>query len=281
MTTPAAQRQVRGRMLDLTRGALMGVLNVTPDSFYDGGRYDDAEHAWTHAMELINDGADILDVGGESTRPGAAPVDVDEELRRVLPVVQRLARETDAVISVDTRHAAVARAALEAGAHIVNDVSALGDPAMAETIGAHGAGVVLMHMHGTPQTMQDAPLDADEVLAAVRDFLAARVARVLDAGIARNAIAIDPGLGFGKTFAANERLIARLDELCGIGAPVVLGASRKRFIGARTGRAAGDRLAGTLAAHVLAFERGARVFRVHDVAAARDALLMAAAILAA
>lgn len=281
MQQPATQWRARGRVLDVSRGAVMGVVNVTPDSFYDGGRYAEVERAVTHAQTLLQEGADIIDIGGESTRPGAAPVGVEEEMRRVVPVIERLARETDAVISVDTRHAEVARVALEAGAHIVNDVSALNDEGMAAVVAEYGAGAVLMHMHGTPATMQEAPLDADHVVDAVREFLGQRIAYAERAGIAREALAIDPGIGFGKSYAANERLLAELERLLEWRLPIVIGVSRKRFIGERTGREVEGRLAGTLAAQVLAFERGARVFRVHDVAAARDALRVAAAILAA
>lgn len=281
MPQPATQWRARGRVLDVSRGAVMGVVNVTPDSFYDGGRYAEMDRAVAHALALLQEGADIVDVGGESTRPGAVPVGVDEEIKRVVPVIERLACETDAVISVDTRHAAVARAALEAGAHIVNDVSALSDEGMATVVAEYGAGAVLMHMHGTPATMQEAPLNADRVVDVVREYLGQRIAYAERAGIARAALAVDPGIGFGKSYAANERLLAELERLLEWGLPIVIGVSRKRFIGERTGRDVEGRLAGTLAAQVLAFERGARVFRVHDVAAARDALRVTAAILAA
>lgn len=281
MQQPATQWRARGRVLDVSRGAVMGVVNVTPDSFYDGGRYAEVERAVKHARTLLQEGADIVDIGGESTRPGAAPVGVDEEMRRVVPVIERLARETDAVISVDTRHADVARAALEAGAHIVNDVSALRDEGMAAVVAEYDAGAVLMHMHGTPATMQEAPLDADQVVDVVYEYLGQRIAYAEGAGVAREALALDPGIGFGKSYAANERLLAELERLLDWKLPIVIGVSRKRFIGERTGRDVEGRLAGTLAAQVLAFERGARVFRVHDVAAARDALRVTAAILAA
>jgi len=281
MLLPATQWRVRGRVVDVTRGAVMGIVNVTPDSFYDGGRHADTARAIEHAKELLKEGADIIDVGGESTRPGAEPVEIEEELRRVVPVVARLARETEAVISIDTRHADVARAALGAGAHIVNDVSALGEAGMAGVIAEYGAGVVLMHMHGTPQTMQEAPLEAGEVVDTVHKYLASRVVYAERAGIAREALAVDPGIGFGKSSEGNERLIAELEVFLGWGVPVVIGVSRKRFIGVRTGREAEGRLAGTVAAEVLAYERGARVLRVHDVAAARDALNVTRAILAA
>lgn len=270
---------MRGRELDVGRGVLMGIVNVTPDSFYDGGRYLNPAQAVEHAKELIREGATIVDIGGESTRPGAQPVVAEEELQRVVPVVAKLAEETDAVVSVDTRHAVVARAALEAGAHIVNDVSALADEGMVEVVKEFGAGVILMHMHGTPATMQEQPLDAMEVVTCVLEFLEKRVAFALGAGIARAALAIDPGIGFGKTFLANERLIAELSTFMQLGLPIAIGVSRKRFIGARTGRDVEERLAGSLAAAVLAYERGARILRVHDVAATRDALAVAAGIL--
>ncbi|MCX7846966.1 MAG: dihydropteroate synthase [bacterium] len=278
---PAQRWRVRGRELDVGRGVVMGILNVTPDSFYDGGRYVDASRALAHARELMGEGAVIVDVGGESTRPGARPVAVEEELKRVLPVIEGLAGESEVVISVDTRHAEVAEQALRAGAHIVNDVSALADEGMAQVVAQYGAGVILMHMHGTPETMQDTPLQAGEVVREVKDFLAVRLKKAVERGIKKDALAVDPGIGFGKTFEANERLLAELEEFLEFGVPVVVGVSRKRFIGARTGREVQDRLAGSLAAAVLAYERGARVLRVHDVSATCDALRVADAILQA
>jgi len=257
---------------------LMGVVNVTPDSFSDGGLYLDPEAAIEHGRELVAAGAAILDVGGESTRPGADPVDAEEELRRVVPVVQGLGG-SDCGISVDTSKAAVAEAALDAGATIVNDVTALrGDPAMASLCAECGATVVLMHMLGDPRTMQSDPC-YDDVVAEVKDFLAERLAAAVAAGIAEERIWLDPGIGFGKTPAHNMELLRRLGELTELGRPLVIGTSRKSFIGKVDGSAAGERLGGTIASSVLAAAEGAEVLRVHDVAEVRQALAVAAAIL--
>ncbi len=261
---------------------LMGILNVTPDSFSDGGRFLHVEAAVAHARALVGEGADILDVGGESTRPGAQPVSAEEELRRVLPVVEALrAQALPARISIDTRKAAVARAALAAGAEIVNDVSALrADPEMAGVVASAGADCCLMHMRGEPATMQDDPRYEDVVFE-VRAFLQERVEFAAGAGIARERMLVDPGIGFGKTDAHNLELLRRLRELADLGVPVAVGTSRKGFLGRLlTGAGAGDRLAGTIVTNVIAFERGARVFRVHDVGPVRDALAVAAATLA-
>ena len=227
-------------------------------------------------VELAGEGADVLDVGGESTRPGADEVPVDEEMRRVVPAIAELARQVSVPLSIDTRRAAVARAALEAGACIVNDVSALGDPDMATVVRAAGAGVVLMHMRGTPADMQRDPR-YDDVVAEVRAFLAARLAAAVAAGIGRERIAIDPGLGFGKTTAHNLALLDALAQLADL-APVVVGASRKRFIGEVTGAPVDRRLAGSLTVALWCISRQASVLRVHDVAATRAALDMAAAL---
>jgi dihydropteroate synthase len=269
---------------------VMGIVNVTPDSFSDGGRYLDADAAVAHGRELHEQGADILDGGGESTRPGAEPVGVEEELRRVVPVVRALAREArGAQISVDTSKAAVARAALEAGASLVNDVTALrGDPEIAAVVAEWGADCCLMHMLGEPRTMQVRP-SYDDVVVEVGRFLAERLAAAVAAGIPEERILLDPGIGFGKTEQHNLELLRRLGELCSLGRPIVIGTSRKTFIGHIVARArgerepvpAGERLAGTIATNVLAFEAGARVFRVHDVAPAREALAVAAATLGA
>jgi dihydropteroate synthase len=255
---------------------VMGVVNVTPDSFSDGGRYIDAGTAITHALELEAEGAGILDIGGESTRPGAQPVDARAELDRVLPVIEGLReRGASAQISIDTSKAAVAAAALDAGAALVNDVTALrGDPAMAELVAARGVRCCLMHMLGEPRTMQDDPRYED-VVSDVKAFLEQRLAFAVAAGIAEERILLDPGIGFGKTAAHNLELLARLDELVAIGRPVVIGTSRKSFLGRVTGRSVDERLAATIATNVLAYERGARVFRVHDVAPVRDALVIA------
>jgi dihydropteroate synthase len=256
----------------------MGVVNVTPDSFSDGGLYLDPEAAIAHGRELAAVGAEILDVGGESTRPGAEAVSEEEELRRVIPVIQGLVA-TEAKVSVDTSKAAVAAAALEAGAEIVNDVTALrGDREMAALCAERGAIVVLMHMRGDPQTMQDDPRYED-VVAAVKAFLAGRLEAATAAGIAEDRVWLDPGIGFGKTAAHNMELLRRLGELRDLGRPLVIGTSRKSFIGKVDGSAAADRLGGTIASSVLAAAEGAEVLRVHDVAEVRQALAVATAIL--
>jgi dihydropteroate synthase len=257
---------------------LMGVVNVTPDSFSDGGLYLDAEAAIEHGRELVEQGAEILDVGGESTRPGAEPVSEEEELRRVEPVVAGLAG-ADAQISVDTSKAAVAVAALDAGAAIVNDVTALrGDSEMAGLCAERGAGVVLMHMRGDPRTMQDEPRYED-VVDEVKGFLVERVEAALAAGIVAERIWLDPGIGFGKTAAHNLELLRRLGELEELGRPLVVGTSRKSFIGRADGSPVDDRLGGTIASSVLAAAEGAEVLRVHDVAEIRQALVLADAVL--
>jgi dihydropteroate synthase len=256
--------------------SVMGVVNVTPDSFSDGGLYIDAGAAVAHALELEAEGARILDIGGESTRPGAAPVGARAELDRVLPVIQGLHdRGVHAQISIDTSKAPVAAAALDAGAAIVNDVTALrGDPAMAELVASRGVQCCLMHMLGEPRTMQEDPR-YDDVVSDVKAFLEQRMAFAVAAGIREERILLDPGIGFGKTAEHNLELLARLGELVALGRPVVIGTSRKSFLGRITGRPVDDRLAATIATNVLAYERGARVFRVHDVAPVRDALVIA------
>ncbi len=272
--------QLRDRSLDLApRAVVLGIVNVTPDSFSDGGRFFGADRAVAHALQLVRDGADLLDIGGESSRPGATPVPADEEIARVLPVVERLVKETDVPLSIDTTKAAVADRALAAGAHVVNDITALqGDPDMADVARRHGAGVILMHMQGTPQTMQQNPTYAD-VVAEVAGFLQARLQAAEDLGIASSRVVLDPGVGFGKTQQHNLRLIARLHELGKLGRPVCLGASRKGLIGLVTGRPRGERLAGSLAVACHALAAGsAQVLRVHDVAATRDAVLLFQAI---
>jgi dihydropteroate synthase len=257
---------------------LMGVVNVTPDSFSDGGLYLDPEAAVAHGWELAAAGAEILDVGGESTRPGADPVSADEELRRVVPVIQGLSG-AGARISVDTSKAAVAAAALDAGAEIVNDVTALrGDPEMAPLCAERGATVVLMHMLGEPRTMQEDPRYED-VVAEVKAFLAAQLEAAVTAGIDAERVWLDPGIGFGKTGAHNMELLRRLGELRELDRPLVIGTSRKSFIGKVDGSPAGRRLGGTLASSVLAAAEGAAILRVHDVAEVRQALVVAAAIL--
>jgi dihydropteroate synthase len=254
----------------------MGIVNVTPDSFSDGGLFLDADAAIAHGRELFAQGADILDVGGESTRPGAEPVAADEEIRRVVPVIEALA-DDGARVSIDTTKAEVASRALAAGATIVNDVAALRfDPELAAVTAEAGAGCVLMHMLGDPRTMQDDPR-YDDVVSDVKAFLEERLAYAVAEGIPEERIWLDPGIGFGKTLDHNLELIARLDEIVAIGRPVVFGASRKSFLGKLTGRQVDERLAGTIAANIIAYARGARVFRVHDVPANVDALKVAAA----
>ena len=256
----------------------MGIVNVTPDSFSDGGLYLDAPSAVAHGRELAADGADVLDVGGESTRPGAAAVSAAEELRRTEPVVRALA-ESGFEVSIDTSKAAVAEAALDAGARIVNDVTAFAaDPELADLCADRGCGVVLMHMQGTPRTMQEHP-SYDDVVDDVKAFLATRVEFAVDRGVAAERIWIDPGIGFGKTPEHNLNLLRRLGELRDLGRPILIGTSRKSFLGKLTGREVEDRLGGTIASNVLALEAGAEIFRVHDAGAVRDALLVAEAIL--
>jgi dihydropteroate synthase len=255
----------------------MGVVNVTPDSFSDGGLYLDPGAAIEHGRELVADGAEILDVGGESTRPGAAEVAVDEELRRVAPVVAALAG-LGVDISVDTSKAPVAAAALDAGATIVNDVTALrGDPEMAGLVAGRGAGIVLMHMAGDPRTMQLSP-EYGDVVAEVREFLAERLAAALAAGVAESKIWLDPGIGFGKTDEHNFELLRGLDRLAELGRPIVVGTSRKSFIGRADGSATDDRLGGTIATSILAAAAGASVLRVHDVRELAEALRLANAV---
>ncbi|WP_354701264.1 Dihydropteroate synthase [Paraconexibacter sp. AEG42_29] len=260
---------------------LMGVVNVTPDSFSDGGRWIDPAAAIAHGRQLLAEGAGILDVGGESTRPGALPVAADAEIARVVPVVSGLAG-LDVQVSVDTSKASVAAAALAAGASYVNDVTAFrGDPELAGLVADRGCDCCLMHMQGEPRTMQHAPRYGD-VVDDVKAFLEGRVAAAVAAGVREDRIQLDPGIGFGKTVDHNLALLARLDELVALGFPVVVGTSRKSFLGALTGRTEpAERVAATVAANVLAFTRGGRTFRVHDVAAARDALIVAAATLRA
>ena len=256
----------------------MGVVNVTPDSFSDGGEFLDPDAATAHGSSLAADGAHILDIGGESTRPGAEPVDADEELRRVLPVIAGLVGG-DAEISIDTTKVKVARRAVEAGATIVNDVSAFRfEPELAEVVAEAGAHCCLMHMLGEPRTMQDAPR-YDDVAADVKAFLEERMAFATAAGIPEERIWLDPGIGFGKTLDHNLELLRRLDEIVAIGRPVVVGTSRKSFLGKLTGKTEKERLPGTIATNVIALERGARIFRVHDVAEAADALAVATAVL--
>lgn len=257
---------------------MMGVVNVTPDSFSDGGLFLDAIAAIAHARELIGEGADIVDVGGESTRPGAEPVSDEEELRRVLPVIEGIvAADIAAQVSIDTSKASVARACIDAGATLVNDVSALrADPEMAALIAESGTECCLMHMRGEPRTMQVDRRYAD-VVGEVRDFLSQRAEFAIKAGIEPARIILDPGIGFGKAVEHNLALLGRIEELVAIGFPILVGTSRKSFLGRITGRPTDARVAATVATCVMAFERGATHFRVHDVAPVADALAVAAA----
>jgi dihydropteroate synthase len=285
MSTPTAW-QVRGRELSLARPLIMGIVNVTPDSFSDGGRYLSSSAALAHAARLVAEGADILDVGGESTRPqGAEVVPTDEELRRVLPVIRTLAAERpDVVISVDTVKAAVAEAALAAGAHIVNDVSAMRlDAEMAPVCAAAGAGVVLMHSRGGIADMATfAHAEYDDFLEEMLGELGDRVRDAERAGVKRDHIALDPGIGFSKRMEHSLRALACLERFAPWGMPLVVGPSRKRFVGQLTGEAnPAHRVFGSVGAAVMAYDRGAHVLRVHDVAATRHALDVAAAIRAA
>ncbi|MDQ6818333.1 MAG: dihydropteroate synthase [Actinomycetota bacterium] len=257
---------------------VMGVVNVTPDSFSDGGLYLDHRAALAHARELEGQGASILDIGGESARPGASPVIQEEELRRVVPVIEALSQGgSRAQISVDTSKLAVARAALKAGASLVNDVTAFrGDPRMAEVVAAAGAECCLMHMLGEPRTMQEDPRYKD-VVSEVAAFLEARMSFAIAQGVPEERIMLDPGIGFGKTLEHNLELLRRLDEIVALGRPVAIGTSRKSFLGRLTGRDVGDRVPATIATNVIAYLAGAQVFRVHDVGPVHDALAVTAA----
>jgi dihydropteroate synthase len=254
----------------------MGVVNVTPDSFSDGGRWLDPAKAIAHARCLADDGAGILDIGGESTRPGAEPVPAEEQRRRVVPVFEGL-RDVPARLSIDTTKASVADAAIAAGAVIVNDVTALrDDPELAGLCADRGVHVCLMHMLGEPRTMQDDPR-YDDVVDDIKAFLVERLEHAVSAGIAEDRVWLDPGIGFGKTVDHNLQLLGRLDELAALGRPVVVGTSRKGFIGRITGQDVEGRVPGTIATNVIALANGAEVFRVHDVAAVAQALNVAAA----
>jgi dihydropteroate synthase len=266
-----------GRSVDLSTPRVMGVLNVTPDSFSDGGRFVDLAAAVAHGERLAQEGAALIDVGGESTRPGAAPVSAAEQLARVVPVIERLVARTDAVISVDTSSAEVMRAAVAAGAGLINDVRALRAPGALAAAAASECAVCLVHMQGEPATMQRAPHYAD-VVAEVRAFLSARVAACAAAGIGAGRVLIDPGFGFGKTVEHNLTLLRRLAELTRADAALLVGLSRKGLLGTLTGRPVSERSAGSVALAVLAAQRGARIIRAHDVAATLDALKVVAAV---
>ena len=265
------------RTIDLNEPVLMGVLNITPDSFSDGGRFLERDAALRRLEELREQGADIIDIGGESTRPGAVPVSADEELRRVMPAVEA-GVELGVPISIDTTKSAVARAALDAGAEIVNDVSGLRlDRGVADLAAERGAGLALMHMRGEPRTMQE-DIHYDDLLGEIEDELRDSVQRALDAGCSPEQLVVDPGIGFGKTAEQNLALIARLERLAALGCPVLIGPSRKSFIGKILGLPVEERVEATIAACVIALLGGARIFRVHDVAEVRRALEMASVI---
>ncbi len=252
---------------------LMGIVNVTPDSFSDGGEYLDPTAAVEHALQLVEEGADVIDVGGESTRPGSEPVTAEEELRRVVPVVERLARETSVPVSIDTSKAAVARACVEVGAAIVNDVTGLtGDPEMPRVCAAADVAVVAMHMQGTPQTMQSEPT-YDDCVSEIRDYLAARLESLKAAGIVEDRICLDPGIGFGKTAEHNLELLAAVERFRDLGRPILVGHSRKRFLSKVLGRPVEERTAGTVGVSIALAAQHADLLRVHDVRAVKDALV--------
>ncbi|MFT3931700.1 MAG: dihydropteroate synthase [Spongiibacteraceae bacterium] len=282
-TTSAPALNCAGRVLDLSRPRIMGILNVTPDSFSDGGVVFSSgrvalDKALQHAVKMVADGADIIDIGGESTRPGAAMVSLQEEMDRVLPVIELLARELDVVLSVDTSSPEVMLAAAERGVGFINDVRALQRPDAISAAAATGLPVCLMHMRGEPQSMQAAPR-YDDVVAEVGAYLAQRIDACTKLGVARRNIVIDPGFGFGKTAQHNLQLLNRLAELEALGYPLLVGLSRKSLIGAVLGRPIEDRLAGSLALATLAAQRGAVIFRVHDVRETRDVVRLCAAVM--
>jgi dihydropteroate synthase len=283
MSRTSAARNFPGAGATGPGSVLVGILNVTPDSFSDGGEFFDPESAANHASAMMDEGAGIIDVGGESTRPGSDPVPQEEEIRRVVPVIEGiLTVRPEAVISIDTYRADTAAAALEAGARIVNDVSALrSDPRMASVVAEAGCPVVLMHMKGEPKTMQEEPFYQD-VVREVGEFLAQRAEHSVAAGVRPENIIVDPGIGFGKNLEHNLALLRDLRVLVDLGFPVLIGASRKRFIGTISGvKEARERVFGTVATSVLAYQKGARYFRVHDVRANREALAIAEAVLRA
>src|SRR5262245_31687752 len=272
-------RQAKGRLIEFSdRPLIMGVVNVTPDSFFDGGRYCDPAAAVAHALRLVEDGADLLDIGAESTRPGADVVNEAEECRRAIPVVTAVAKAVAVPISIDTSKAIVARAALAAGASLVNDVTALrGDPAMVDVVTGTGAGIVLMHMHGTPRTMQQAPR-YDNVVAWVSEFFRERISFAMAHGIARSQIILDPGIGFGKLLGHNLALLAQLRQFTQFECPVMVGVSQKSFLGQLVNRPVQERQWATAAAVAMAVDRGAGILRVHDVMSMKDVVQVAAAI---
>jgi len=272
-------RQAKGRLIEFSgRPLIMGVVNVTPDSFFDGGRYLDATVAVAHALRLAEEGADLLDIGAESTRPGADVVNEVEECRRAIPVVTAVAKAVTIPISIDTSKVAVAQAALDAGASLVNDVTALrGDPAMVDMIARTGAGIVLMHMHGTPRTMQQAPC-YDDVVGEISDFFEERIGFALAHGIAQRQIILDPGIGFGKLQEHNLVLLARLRQFLRFDCPLMVGVSHKSFLGQLVNRPVQERQWATAAAVAMAVDRGAGIIRVHEVKAMKDVVRVASAI---
>jgi dihydropteroate synthase len=272
-------RQAKGRLIEFSdRPLMMGVVNVTPDSFSDGGRYLDADAAVAHAVRLVEEGADLLDIGGESTRPGADVVSEAEERRRVIPVVTAVAKAVTVPISIDTSKAAVARAALDAGAVLVNDVTALrGDLAMVDVVAQTGAGIVLMHMQGRPRTMQQAPC-YDDVVEEISAFFEERIRFAVAHGIVRRQIILDPGVGFGKLLIHNLTLLAQLCRFVKFECPLLVGVSRKAFLGQLVDRPVQERQWATAAAVAMAMDRGAGILRVHDVRAMKDVVLVTAAI---
>jgi len=280
MNRTATILEVRGRRFELgSRTWLMGIINATPDSFADGGLYLQEEQAVEHGLRLVAEGADIIDVGGESSRPGADPVTEEEERRRVVPVIKKLRKRSDVLISVDTMKAAVARGALAAGADIINDISAFStDPEMISAVKESGASVVIMHMKGTPKTMQADP-KYENVTTEIRSFLAQKLKQAEMAGIPPERIIIDPGIGFGKNVEHNLTLLREQDEFLVFGRPLLLGISRKSFIGAILGLPTGERLEGTIAAAVISVIRGAHILRVHDVEKVKRAVRLTEAAL--
>jgi dihydropteroate synthase len=277
MVTPM-EFQLKGQRFRLERPLLMGIVNVTPDSFFDGGRFCDPQRAVAHALRLVEEGADLLDIGAESTRPGALPVDEQEERRRLVPVVAAVAKAVSVPISVDTSKAEVAKAAIDAGAIMVNDVTALrGDSAMVGVVAQAGVALVLMHMQGTPDIMQHAPR-YDDVVGEVAQFLAERVRYAIDQGVARDRIVVDPGIGFGKTLGHNLDLLANLHVFAELGYPLLVGPSRKGFIGQLTDQSVEARGWGTAGVVALAVEQGANILRVHDVGPMKDVAKVAVAI---
>lgn len=272
MFDTSPQLDCAGRILRLDRARVMGIVNVTPDSFSDGGHHDTTEAAVAHGLKLVEEGADLLDIGGESTRPGAVPVSVEEELRRIVPVIEQLAARTSVPISIDTFKPEVMRAAVAAGAGMINDIFGLRQDGALEAAAAANVPVVLMHMQGEPGNMQADPY-YDDVVAEVHGFLVQRLFAAEMAGIAKKHLVIDPGFGFGKNTAHNMTLLARSERFLELGVPMLAGLSRKRSLGELTGRdAPAERVAASVAAHLIAVQRGARIVRVHDVAATVDAL---------